>query len=107
MSIAEGSIRWIDLSEEEKLQVRRIRNAESARRSRQKKKAAQEHEMRKVCDNNKVRLDRLEKAVHELSHDITPKKRRSPEKKKDRSVEDHRGHHHLSEERPHWFGDPF
>lgn len=60
-----AQIRWIDLSEDQKKQVLRMRNAASARKSRQKRRA-EEDKIEKLHDAIESRMDDLESNVEAL-----------------------------------------
>lgn len=62
-------IRWIDLSNEEKQEVHRIRNAESARKSRQKKRI-EENKIEEKHEEYDRRIDRLESTVDKMTKDL-------------------------------------
>lgn len=103
-----SSIRWIDLTEEEKKQVLRIRNADSARRSRQKKQDNQSA-IEKVCEENEKRINHLEKVIRQLSDEIEEKssssKRTTSSKGRPRNSSS--SSTYPDGKRPDWFGDPF
>lgn len=66
MSSKKESIRWIDLSDEQKRQIIRMRNAESARRSRQRRKN-QNDQIEQEYEKNERKIVELEKMVEDLS----------------------------------------
>lgn len=78
MSSQNSNIRWIDLSEDQKKQVLRMRNAESARKSRQKKRT-EEDRIDKLHDSNENRLHSLERVVDELMVDASRRSSRKSE----------------------------
>lgn len=63
------SKRWIDMTEEEKKAVIRIRNAESARRSRQNKRQ-RELQLKSGWEENEKRIESLEKIVDALTDEL-------------------------------------
>lgn len=69
-------IRWIDLTNEEKKEVYRIRNAESARKSRQKKRC-DEDKLEQTHEEYERRLDRLESTVDKMTNDLLQESRAS------------------------------
>lgn len=70
MSSKDKGARWIDLTEEQKQEVFRIRNAESAKRSRQKKRD-ENKKMEETYAENQKRLESLEKVVEKLSSELS------------------------------------
>lgn len=66
-----SGIRWIDLTEEQKRDVIRIRNAESARRSRQNKRE-KESKLESEWEDNERRIENLEKMVDDLTDRLRP-----------------------------------
>lgn len=112
----QGTVRWIDLSEEEKKDVLRIRNAESARKSRQKKRK-EEGDIEKVFKSNEKRINDLEKVLHDLSSEIKSSKSTTSKSTKGASSsssssapkasKSSKVSRKQSEKRPDWFGEPF
>lgn len=112
----QGQVRWIDLSEEEKKEVLRIRNAESARKSRQKKRQ-EDGDIEEVFKSNEKRIKDLEKVLHDLSSEIKSSKTASSKSTKDASSSSSSSApkpskssklaRKQSEKRPDWFGEPF
>lgn len=64
-----SQIRWIDLSEEQKRAVIRMRNTESARRSRQNRRE-KEAEMQQKWNENEKKIQDLEKLVDKLTDEM-------------------------------------
>ena len=64
-----ASVRWIDLTAEQKKQVLRIRNTESARRSRERKRQ-QRDQIERAYEENEKKIDELESLVQSLSAEL-------------------------------------
>lgn len=100
--------RWMDLTEEEKKRVHRMRNAESARRSRRKKKEGTEL-MEHVCQSNKIRIQNLENWVRQLYKEldnISTSSETNLKSAKDTLTSSSKDFK-FGETRPDWFGDAF
>lgn len=78
MSPNEPHIRWSTLSEEQKKNILKARNAKTAKSARQKRHA-EEDRISSLFQDNDRRIDRLEKTVEELSKELSkpPKKKTS------------------------------
>lgn len=116
-------IKWIDLTDDQKKQVLRIRNADSARRSRQKKKQHRD-EVERAYEENERRIEHMERVVDELSAELrqsslkkaNPRSRRTDSSALARtqscyapgpSSSRSRPGPPAFNERPGWFGEPF
>lgn len=116
-------IKWIDLTPEQKKQVIRIRNAESARRSRQKKREDRDR-MERTCEENDRRIEEMERVVNELTAELKQSRTKKPNPKPARpdsssltrtqscytpgpSSTRERAGPPSGHERPKWFGEPF
>lgn len=115
MTSPQHAIRWIDLTAEQKKQVLRMRNTESARRSRDRKRQQQQTVERAYQENEK-RIEELESLVQSLSAELrTP--RRPSSHAQTASHRQRTGHSASASswsssstttgELPDWFGDPF
>ena len=114
---AHGQIRWIDLSEEQKKEVRRMRNAESARKHRLKKKMrGPSKDLEDEYMDNERRIDELEKMVSSMNSTLKSGGSRkaglsgssrpgSCSSTSSSAVS--RRPSQYREERPEWFGEPF
>lgn len=67
-----ANIRWIDLTAEQKKKVIRMRNAESARKSRQNRRE-KDAGMKERWEQNEKKIEDLEKLVDQLTNEIQPK----------------------------------
>lgn len=74
MSSNPKNVRWIDLSDDQKKDVLRKRNADSARKFRQNKKVEEER-IDKIYKSNEKRMDRLDRAVHSLTQEAEDQSR--------------------------------
>ena len=91
------------LTKEEKIQGRKARNIESAKRSRDRLKHSDRWVMLQI-EENKDMIAKLEKQVDSLTTELLESPRKSSKKKADRhrfEFED------KSQGRPEWFGEPF
>lgn len=116
MSTSSSKVRWIDLTEEQKKDVLRIRNADSARKFRAKKRDEEER-VESLHNSNEKRMDRLERTVDSLTKEVQgsarssrPSSSKSSSKGNKKSGSSGGSSSHSSkkdEERPAWFGDAF
>lgn len=116
---SKNRIRWIDLSEEEKREVLRIPNAESARKSREKKKLKRElGDIEEQYKSNEERIKGLEQCVTDLSGNLKPNPSRqekklgsstasSSSKRQECKSNPSNIQKQSKDERPDWFGEPF
>lgn len=65
----QSSVRWIDLSEDEKKEVLRMRNVEQCRKNRKKWKESDE-EMNSLYKSNEKKIEQLEEMVTQLSKEL-------------------------------------
>lgn len=91
------------VSEDEKLKVKRARNNEHAKKSRRKKQAMEDY-IKTAFVKNEKRIAYLENLEKTLSEELLSP---IPSKKKTRSTKHAKRDQSHTESRPAWFGDAF